>query len=251
MKQRLLSNKIIIPITIISVLALGVHALFSLVISPDDAAQGDAVRLLYLHVPAAWLAYVSFFVTTLCSILYLIPKTRSRVYDILAGASARAGVIFCGLTLLLGALWGKPIWGVYWAWDARVTSTAVLFFLYIGYLALRGYDTNEKSAKRNAWFALFAFIDVPIVHFSVNWWRTLHQDATVFNPELKAQISGSMAASLWIGVLAFTLLFIVMVDRQYRKDVYQLNKNQNSLDEEVSKRLNENAEKSSESDLVK
>lgn len=230
------------PITIVAVIALGVHAYYSLVLSPDDVNQGDAVRLLYIHVPAAWLAYVSFGITTLCSLLYLIPKTRNSVYDILAGASAKAGVIFCGLTLLLGALWGKPIWGVYWAWDARVTSTAVLLFLYIGYITLRSLDYSVQASKRNAWFALFAFIDVPIVHFSVNWWRTLHQDATVLNPELKAEISGSMALSLWLGVVAFSLLYLVMVDRQYRRDAFIASKNMTGLDEKIQARLNEEVE---------
>lgn len=239
MKTRLLSAKIALPLTIITVIALGIHALFALVLSPEDANQGNAVRLLYLHVPAAWLAYLAFGVTTICSVLYLIPKTRSDVYDIMAGASAKAGVIFCGLTLLMGALWGKPIWGVYWAWDARIVSTAVLFFLYIAYLAIRGLDVSEKAAKRNAWIALFVFIDVPIVHFSVNWWRTLHQEATVFNPELKAEIGGSMAASLWIGVLAFTLMYIVMLDRQFKRDAHYVLKERNELDEAINARLNE------------
>ncbi len=243
MKSRLLPSRLVMPLSLIALAALLIHALYALVISPDDANQGDAVRLLYIHVPAAWLAYVSFGVTTLCSILYLIPRTRNNVYDILAGASARAGVIFCGLTLLLGALWGKPIWGVFWAWDARVTSTAVLFFLYIGYLAIRSLSNSVQSAKRNAWFALFAFIDVPIVHFSVNWWRTLHQEATVFNPELKAEISGTMAASLWLGVLAFTLLYIVMLDRQYRRDAFFAGNTASSLDAAITERMNEPAVK--------
>lgn len=244
MKSRLLPKRSVLPLTIISGIALAIHAWFSLVKSPDDVNQGDAVRLLYLHVPAAWLAYVSFGVTTICSLLYLIPKTRNPVYDILAGASARAGVIFCGLTLLLGALWGKPTWGVFWAWDARVTSTAVLFFLYIGYLAIRSLSNTESARKRNAWFALFAFVDVPIVHFSVNWWRTLHQEATVLNPELKAEIGGTMALSLWLGVVAFTLLYVVMVDRQYRHDVVVSEKMTAGLDEAINQRINESKEMS-------
>lgn len=236
---RLLPDKFVRPLTVLVVIALGVHALYSLVISPQDINQADAVRLLYVHVPTAWLAYLTFAITTLCSILYLIPKTRSQVYDILAGASARAGVIFCGLTLLLGALWGKPIWGVFWAWDARVTSTAVLFFLYLGYLALRSLGDTERAAKRNAWFALFAFIDVPIVHFSVSWWRTLHQEGTVGNSELEAQIGGTMALSLWLGVVAFTLLYVLMVDRQYRRDVALAGRRRDDLDSAIEQRIRE------------
>lgn len=239
MKSRLLPARLVVPISVITAFALAVHAWLALIKSPEDVNQGNAVRLLYIHVPAAWLAYVSFGVTTVCSILYLIPKTRNPVYDLIAGASAKAGVIFCGLTLLLGALWGKPTWGVYWAWDARVTATAVLFFLYIGYLAIRSLSDSETSRIRNAWFALFAFIDVPIVHFSVNWWRTLHQDATVLNPELKAEISGSMAFTLWFGVVAFSFLYIVMLDRQFRHDLFNLNKRTNALDDAIQQRIDE------------
>lgn len=237
MKNRLLPKKAVIPLAIVTANAMIIHAIYSLIISPADDLQGDAVRLLYVHVPAAWLAYVSFGVTTICSILYLIPKTRNRAYDLLAGASARAGVIFCGLTLLLGALWGKPIWGVFWTWDARVTATAVLFFLYVGYLAIRSISPTEQAKKRNAWFALFAFIDVPIVHFSVNWWRTLHQEATVLNPNLKAEISGTMATSLWAGVIAFSFLYVLMVDRQFHRDSILEQNALNDLDSQINERI--------------
>ena len=122
----------------ISVVATVAMALF--VVPPDggrDAfdngtGQGDAYRLLYLHVPSAWLAYLAFFVTAVASVLWLVPRTRGLHWDLLAGASAELGVIFTGLTLALGSLWGKPIWGQWWAWDARLTTTAVLFFLYLG-----------------------------------------------------------------------------------------------------------------------
>ncbi len=194
----------------VSLIALIVMGLW---ITPPDAVQDDAVRLLYLHAPAAWGAYLAFAVTSIASALYLIPRTRAPRWDLIAGASAEIGVIFTGLTLVLGSLWGKPIWGDWWSWDARVTTTAVLFFLYLGYLALRGTDEDPQvHAKRNAVVAMIAFVDVPIVHFSVNWWRTLHQDATVFNPDLKARIQdGSMSATLFLGVVAFTLLYVYLV----------------------------------------
>ena len=126
-------------------------------------------------------------------------------------------MLFTALTLAMGALWGKPVWGVWWAWDARLVTTAVLLFLYLGYLALRRIPGEPiGSAKRNAIAALIAFVDVPIVHFSVEWWRTLHQEATVFNPELSANIDGVMALTLWIGVIAFTILYVYLLDRRYR-----------------------------------
>ena len=199
---------------IVSLAALVVVGLF---VAPPDAVQGDAQRLMYLHVPAAWVAYLAFGVTALASALYLVRRTRSLVWDRVAGASAELGVIFTGLTLLLGSLWGRPVWGVWWAWDARLVTTAVLFFLYLGYLALRRIPaTPEARAKRCAIAALIAFVDVPIVHFSVNWWRTLHQQGTVFNESLNAKIHGVMAFTLWFGVLAFTILFVYLLDRRYR-----------------------------------
>jgi len=201
-----------------SLVSLAVLALFGLWGAPEDATQKEAQRLMYLHVPAAWLAYLAFGVTALASALFLWPRTRSMVWDRLAGASAELGVLFTALTLVLGSLWGKPVWGIWWAWDARLVTTAVLFFLYLGYLALRRIPSGDPigSGKRNAIAALIAFVDVPIVHFSVEWWRTLHQKATVFNPQLSAKIDGVMALTLWIGVIAFTILYIYLLDRRYR-----------------------------------
>lgn len=237
--KSLIPQKIRPYFAVIVVATLSVHAYMSLVSTPKDINQGDAVRLLYLHVPAAWLAYVSFAVTTLCSILYLIPKTRSNTYDILAGASAKAGIIFCALTLALGALWAKPTWGQYWAWDARVTTTAILLFLYIAYVAIRGLGIDIKSKKRNAYVALFAFIDVPIVHFSVSWWKTVHQEGTVFNEAEEAKIGGSMALALLLGVIAFTLLYAFMLDRQFRRDSQLEEKVDKGLDEAIELRKKE------------
>jgi len=192
--------------------ALAVTAVFALWVSPADVMQDDAVRLLYLHVPTAWIAYLAFFVTAIASVLWLVPRTRRPVWDLLAGSSAEVGVIFTGLTLVLGALWGRPVWGVWWEWDARLTTTAILFFLYLGYLALRRTGaTADERGKRCAIAALIAFVDVPIVHFSVNWWQTLHQTGTVFNPEMSAEIHGSMAFTLVFAVGAFTLLYAYLV----------------------------------------
>jgi len=153
------------------------------------------VRLLYLHVPCAWLAYLAFGVTALASLLWLIPRTRSATWDLLAGASAEVGVIFTALMLVVGSLWGRPTWGTWWEWDARLTTTAILFFLYLGYLALRRTGaTADERGTRCAIAALIAFADVPIVHFSVSWWQTLHQKGTVFNEKLDVKVNGSMAA---------------------------------------------------------
>jgi len=218
--------------------ALVVLALFGLWGAPPDAVQSDAQRLMYLHVPAAWIAYLAFGVTSVGSALWLWPRTRSPVWDRMAGASAEIGVLFTGLTLMLGSLWGRPVWGVWWAWDARLVTTAVLLFLYLGYLALRHVPAApEARAKRCAIAALIAFVDVPIVHFSVNWWRTLHQKATVFDPELNAHIHGTMAFTLLWGVFAFTLLYVYLLDRRYRLECLEEDLEERELERAIQERV--------------
>ena len=199
---------------------LALTAVMALVVSPPDVNMKDSVRLLYLHVPTAWLAmYVSFGVTTLASVLYLWKRTRSRFWDLAAGASAEIGVLFLGLTLLIGSIWGRITWGVWWTWDARLTTTAVLFVLYLGYLAVRKVPAApEVQSRRAAIVAVAAFLDVPIVHFSVTWWRTLHQDASILDERrlLDPQITGTMAWTLLLGVVAFTLLFAWLLVHRFR-----------------------------------
>jgi heme exporter protein C len=228
-------RRVVAVLALASLVALVVVGLF---VAPPDDVQGDAQRLMYLHVPAAWLAYLAFFVTAVSSGLYLYPRTRSLVWDRVAGASAELGVVFTGLCLLLGSLWGRPIWGVWWAWDARLVTTAVLFFLYLGYLALRRVPAPlDVRAKRCAIAALIAFVDVPIVHFSVTWWRTLHQEGTVFNDELEAHIHGTMALALWIGVLAFTLLYVYLLDLRYRLEVLEEDRDERELAAAIEDRV--------------
>ncbi|HEX7521765.1 MAG TPA: cytochrome c biogenesis protein CcsA [Acidimicrobiia bacterium] len=212
---------------------------FGLWVAPPDANQSDAQRLMYIHVPSAWLAYLAFAVTAAGSALYLWPRTRSQVWDRLAGASAELGVVFTGLTLVLGSLWGRPVWGVWWVWDARLVTTAVLFFLYLGYLALRRIPGDVTSrAKRCAIAALIAFVDVPIVHFSVEWWRTLHQKGTVFNRLGKAEIHGVMAFTLLLGVVSFTLLYAYLLDRRYRLAALEEEMDDRELELAIAERIN-------------
>ena len=196
-----------------TLVALGATAVFALWVTPPREEQGfEAVRLLYLHVPCAWVAYLAFGITAFASLLWLVPRTRSATWDLLAGASAEVGVVFTGLMLVVGSLWARPTWGTWWEWDARLTTTAILFFLYLGYLALRRTGaTAAERGKRCAIAALIAFADVPIVHFSVTWWQTLHQQGTVFNPQLDVKIDGSMAFALVLAVAAFTMLYGYLV----------------------------------------
>ena len=133
------------------------------------------------------------------------------------GCEAEVGVVFTALMLIVGSLWGRPTWGTWWEWDARLTTTAIMFFLYLGYLALRRTAaTAEERGKRCAIAALIAFADVPIVHFSVTWWQTLHQTGTVFNPELDVKIDGSMAFTLVLAVGAFTMLYGYLVLERFQ-----------------------------------
>jgi heme exporter protein C len=223
----------------VTLLALAVTVFLAIAVTPPRENQGgEAVRLLYLHVPCAWLAYLAFGVTAIASVLWLLPRTRNTTWDLLAGASAEVGVVFTALMLIVGSLWGKPTWGTWWEWDARLTTTAILFFLYLGYLALRRTAaTSAERGKRCAIAALIAFADVPIVHFSVTWWQTLHQQGTVFNPKLDVEISGSMALTLVVAVFAFTLLYAYLVLERFELAQLEEGLEERQLEQAIAERV--------------
>ena len=210
-------------------------------VTPPATVQGTLVRLLYLHPPLAWVAlYCSFGLAALSSLLYLWRRTRSLFWDRLAASSVEVGVVFTGLTLVTGSLWGRPTWGVWWTWTARLTSTALLFVLFLGYLALRRVPaTAEVRARRSAVAALVAFVDVPIVSFSVDWWQTLHQRGTVLNPGLTLKVHGSMAWTMALGFLAMTLVFAWMVLVRYRIETLSHETGERDLEISLAERWNE------------
>ncbi|MHB1067933.1 MAG: cytochrome c biogenesis protein CcsA [Candidatus Nanopelagicales bacterium] len=178
--------------------------LVAAILAPPDRLQGNLQKLMYVHVPTAWLAYAAFLLTLVGSVGWL--WRRRQAYDRLAAAAAEVGVFFTGLTLVLGSIWGKPVWGVWWTWDARLVTTALLFFIYVGYLALRrAIPERADRARRSAVFGILAFAMVPIVHFSVLWWRTLHQPPTVLRPG-DPTIDHTMLLVLGINLLGFTLV---------------------------------------------
>jgi heme exporter protein C len=187
-------------------------------ITPEDQFMGNLVRLLYIHPPMAWVAFLAYGLSFLASLAYLWPRTRSVIWDRLAGASAEVGVVFTGLTLITGSIWGRPTWGTWWTWDPLLTTTALLFVLYLGYLAIRHVPgTEEVRGKRNAIAALVAFVDVPVVYFSVYLWQSLHQTPSILNIETrKTTVHGSMAWTLLLGFCSFTLAFIWLVAQRYR-----------------------------------
>ncbi|MGH9044648.1 MAG: cytochrome c biogenesis protein CcsA [Acidimicrobiales bacterium] len=205
----------------LGLLSTAITVWLGLWVTPPDRVQGNLVRLVYLHPPIAWTAlYLAFGLAALSSLLYLWRRTRSLFWDRLGAASVEVGVVFSALTLVTGSLWGRPTWGVWWTWDARLTSTALLLVLFLGYLALRRVPADpDRRAKRCAVAAIVAFVDVPIVHFSVIWWNTLHQGATVLNSDLSPTIHGSMAWTLLLGFVAFTLDFVWLVTVRYRMEV--------------------------------
>jgi heme exporter protein C len=177
-------------------------------VSPD-AVQGQLSRIMYIHVPSAWLAYLAFGVTMFGSGMYLWKK--NLMWDRLAHSSAEIGVFFTGLAIALGMIWAKPTWGVWWTWDARLTLTAIMFFVYLGYLALRRTtDDLDLRAKRASILGVVAIIQVPLVHFSVVWWRSLHQPPTIIRPE-GPEMDTSMAVTLLIAVVSFTVMYAAMM----------------------------------------
>ena len=194
--------------------SLTVSAVLSLVVAPPDAVQGEVQRLMYVHVPAAWLAYLSFLVVFVSSIAYL--KTGRIRWDRAAAASAEIGVLFTALAIALGALWGKPVWGTWWTWDPRLTTTAVLLLIYVGYLSIRRIvDNPTRRARWSAVIGIVGFVDVPIVHLSVVWWRSLHQDATVLRLD-GPEIGGTMLVALLVAVGAFTVAYAYLMTVRLR-----------------------------------
>jgi len=199
-----------------TVVAMGLLVLFGLFLSPADVIQGEAVRILYIHVGPVWIAYLAFGVTALSSIAYLWKRTSSLTWDRIAGASAEVGVLFMALTLFAGSLWGRIAWGEFWVWDARVTTTAFLFITYIGYLAVRGLGgSHQQRARRSAVVALLAVLEIPLVHYSVKLWRGLHQDSSVADTT-HVKLHDLMLFSLFIALIAFTLLFVWLVMHRQR-----------------------------------
>ncbi len=195
--------------------AVGALALVlcALVLSPADRIQGEAVRLMYLHVPAALAMYAAVIVLAVASAMWLRRKTQG--WDVLAAAAAEVGLVFTALTLVTGMLWGRPTWGVYWVWDARLTTTAMLAILLAGYLALRRVPAAAESRSRLAAVAgLLIVVDLPLIHYSVNWWRTLHQDATISTTDVK--IDGLMLFTLFLGMVVTGLVLTWLLIHRFR-----------------------------------
>ena len=200
----------ILPWTSVGALAAVLLALyFGIFDSPADYQQGETVRIMYVHVPAAWMALFAYTVMAFASGSFLIWK--HPLADLCAQAAAPIGAGFTAIALVTGALWGQPMWGTWWVWDARLTSVLILFFLYLGYMALvNGFDDPERGARMGAILALVGFVNVPIIKFSVDWWNTLHQPASISRLDAPA-IDISMLIPLLLMAIGFKLFFISTV----------------------------------------
>ncbi len=195
--------------------ALGLY--FALFHSPADYQQGESVRIMYVHVPAAWMALFCYTALAAASAVALIWK--HPLADLAGKATAPIGAAFTFLALVTGSLWGKPMWGTWWVWDARLTSVLVLLFLYLGYIALNGaFDDPTRGARASAVLALVGFINVPIIKFSVDWWNTLHQPASVIRAGGPA-IHASMLIPLLLMALAFKAYYVWVVLIRIRAEI--------------------------------
>lgn len=193
----------------LTVLFLGLGLYYALFLSPPDYQQGESVRIMYVHVPAAWMALGVYAFMAMASAASLIWK--NPLSDILAQSAAPVGTAFTLICLITGALWGKPIWGAWWVWDARLTSMLILLFFYFGYMTIaNAFDNADRAAKAAAIVSLVGFINVPIVKFSVDWWNTLHQPASILRSGGVA-IDPSMLVPLLLMFAAFVCFFIVIV----------------------------------------
>jgi heme exporter protein C len=190
-------------------LAAALYMIFFYV--PTEETMGIIQRIFYVHVPAAWNAFLAFFVVMAASVQYL--RTSSPAWDRLARASAEIGVLFCTMVLVTGPLWAKPVWNVWWTWDLRLTTTLVLWLMYVAYLMLRQFVEGERGATFAAVFGIIAFIDVPFVYMSIRWWRTLHP-APVIGGRGQSGLEAPMLVTLFVCVAAMTLVYIYLLQHR-------------------------------------
>lgn len=197
----------------LSLVGIGALAVMGLVVSPADVVQQDSVRLIYVHVPVATWMYVGVLLCTVSSAMWL--RKRTDGWDALAAASAELAAVLVGLALVTGMVWGRPTWGVYWVWDARLTSTAILFVLLLGYLALRRYPTDATARSRmSAILGLLLAPNAAVIHYSVDWWRSLHQGPTI--KRLDATIEGSMLFTLFLGFVVIGVVAAWLLVHRFR-----------------------------------
>ena len=200
------TNAIIPWLLVLALIFITYGVYQGLFVAPSDYQQGDAFRIMYVHVPSAWIslfAYTFVFFSAIVSLIWHV-----KIYDMILLASCKLGALFTFFTLLTGAIWGKPMWGTWWAWDARLTSELILLFIYISILLLHNsFEDKKKASTAVNILAIIGFINIPIIHFSVEWWNTLHQGPSVIKLSAPS-IAGEMLTPLIITAIGFTFFFI-------------------------------------------
>ena len=206
-----LTGNLQLPLIILSTTLISLGLYYGLFDSPKDYQQGDAVRIMYVHVPSAWLASFLYFSLAISCIFYLVWK--HPLADLIANAIAPIGLIFSVLTLITGSLWGKPMWGTWWVWDARLTSMLILFFFYLGFILLsNAFERKIDGSKTASVLAIIGLINLPIIKFSVDWWHTLHQPSSVLRmdgPSIDKEMLFPLALMM-VGFSLFSLYLIII-----------------------------------------
>src|SRR5690348_14652673 len=190
------------PIFAIVTAGLLTFALYeALLVAPTEQTMGNVQRIFYYHVPSAWTAFLLFFANFLASVVYI--WKRNAAADAIAAATAEVGVVFCTVVLVTGPIWARPVWGIWWTWDARLTTTLVLWLIYVSYLVLRRYSTGSQTALLAAALAIFGFVDVPIVYMTIRWFRTQHPQPVIFGEQGSSGLDPGMVPALLINLAAF------------------------------------------------
>ena len=200
-----------------TMLCTAVGLYFALFVAPPDYQQGEAARIMYVHVPAAWMSLFVYGCMAVASAVAFIWK--HPLADVAAKASAPIGCVFTALALITGSLWGQPMWGAWWVWDARLTSVLILFFLYLGYIVIwSAIEEPTRAARAARILALVGALNIPIVKFSVDWWNTLHQNASVFRSD-GPTMTASMLTPLLIMAVAYNLFYVTFLLVRMRMEV--------------------------------
>ena len=214
-----LVDRLIPWLTVATLILLGIGLYLAFFVAPPDYQQGETVRIMFVHVPGAWLATFGYMLIASAALGTLI--WRHPLADVAAKAAAPIGATFCFIALVTGSLWGKPMWGTYWVWDARLTSMLVLFLLYLGLIALwQAIEEPGRAGRAAAILALVGAINIPIIKFSVDWWNTLHQPASIIRIG-GPTIDPSMLWPLLVMTIAFTLLFVLLHLIAMRAEIYR------------------------------
>nr|WP_227319570.1 heme ABC transporter permease [Acidisoma silvae] len=214
-----LSGRILPWLVPIAIIVTAIGLVWGFFFSPPDWQQGDTVRIMYVHVPSAWLASMGYASLGLCGLLSIV--WRHPLADLAAMEIGPVGAVFTAVCLITGSLWGKPTWGAWWVWDARLTSVLVLFFLYLGHIALiRAFDNEQRGFRAAAILALVGLVNLPIIKFSVDWWNTLHQPDSI-HIFSQTTMPAAMLDPLLVSALGFTLLFAAIVIARLRSAVME------------------------------